>query len=137
MSVALFSQAKKSEYGIAQPSSCIVGYNILNKRYVRTMFDNSIVHETSPEANWNRRTGRQADAQDNILSQADTLTENKTLFLGFDTIEINQKQLISKVSSKMQNTILLLCSYYFYPTSQLTRLVTTIADRFAKDKSYK
>ena len=43
------------------------------------MFDNSIVNETSPEANWNRQTGqagRQADAQDYILSQADALTKN-------------------------------------------------------------
>ena len=41
------------------------------------MFDNSIVNETSPEANWNRRTGGQADAQDYVLSQADALTKNK------------------------------------------------------------
>ena len=27
------------------------------------MFDNSIVNETSPEANWNRQAGRQADRQ--------------------------------------------------------------------------
>ena len=44
------------------------------------MFDNSIVNETSPEANWNRQTGGQADrqtgAQDYVLSQADALTKN-------------------------------------------------------------
>ena len=42
------------------------------------MFDNSIVNETSPEANWNRQTGqtdRQTGAQDYVLSQADALTK--------------------------------------------------------------
>ena len=34
--MALFSQAKKSEFGMAQLSSCIAGFNILNKHYVRT-----------------------------------------------------------------------------------------------------
>ena len=42
------------------------------------MVDVSIVNETSPEANWNRQTGRQADAQDHILSQADALTKNRS-----------------------------------------------------------
>ena len=36
------------------------------------MFDNSIVNETSPEANWNRRM---TDAQDHVLSQNDALTK--------------------------------------------------------------
>ena len=40
------------------------------------MFDNSIVNETSPEANWNRQADRQAGAQDYVLSQADALTKN-------------------------------------------------------------
>ena len=47
------------------------------------MFDNSIVNETSPEANWNRQIGqagrqtdRQTGAQDYVLSQADALTKN-------------------------------------------------------------
>ena len=39
----------------------------------------SIVNETSPEANWNRRTGGQADRrtgeQDHVLSQAYALTK--------------------------------------------------------------
>ena len=35
------------------------------------MLDISIVNETSPEANWNRQTGRQTDTQDHVLSQAD------------------------------------------------------------------
>ena len=39
------------------------------------MVDVSIGNETSPEANWNRQTGRQADAQDHVLSQADALTK--------------------------------------------------------------
>ena len=47
------------------------------------MVDVSIVNETSPEANWNRRTGRQADRrtgeQDHVLSQVDALT--KKIFL--------------------------------------------------------
>ena len=33
MSVALFSQIKKSECGIAQPSSSIAGDNVLNEQY--------------------------------------------------------------------------------------------------------
>ena len=41
------------------------------------MFDNNIVNETSPEANWNRQTG----AQDYVLSPADTLNKNRTWFL--------------------------------------------------------
>ena len=44
------------------------------------MFDNSIVNETSPEANWNGQAGRQTGAQDYVLSQADALT--KKLFFG-------------------------------------------------------
>ena len=35
-----------------------------------------IVNETSPEANWNMQTDRQADRQDHLLSQADALTKN-------------------------------------------------------------
>ena len=49
-----------------------------NKRYVRRMFDNSIVNETSPEANWNRQTG-QTGAQDYVLSQADALTKKQSI----------------------------------------------------------
>ena len=36
MSVALLSQAKKSECGTAQPNSCIADDNVLNERYART-----------------------------------------------------------------------------------------------------
>ena len=36
MSVALHSQARKSECCIAQTSSCIARFNVLNMRYVRT-----------------------------------------------------------------------------------------------------
>ena len=36
LSVALLSQAKKSECGMAQPSFCIAGFNVPNKQYVRT-----------------------------------------------------------------------------------------------------
>ena len=47
------------------------------------MFDNSIVNETSPEANWNRQTGgqagRQADTQYYVLSQTDALTKNSSM----------------------------------------------------------
>ena len=35
LSVTLLSQAKKSECGIVQPSSCIARYNVPNKMYVR------------------------------------------------------------------------------------------------------
>ena len=41
-----------------------------------TMVNVTIVNKTSPEANWNRQEGRQADTQDHILSQADALTKN-------------------------------------------------------------
>ena len=47
------------------------------------MVNVSIVNETSPKANWNRRTDRQADRQtgeqDHVLSQADALTKNETI----------------------------------------------------------
>ena len=36
LSGAVLSQAKKSECGMAQPSSCIARFNVLNKWYVRT-----------------------------------------------------------------------------------------------------
>ena len=36
LSVALLSQAEKSECGMAQPSSLIAGLSVLNKWYVRT-----------------------------------------------------------------------------------------------------
>ena len=35
MRVALISQAKKSEYDTAQPSSCIAGDNVLNEWYAK------------------------------------------------------------------------------------------------------
>ena len=42
------------------------------------MIDVSIVPKTSQEANnWNGQTGRQADGQDHVLSQADALTKEK------------------------------------------------------------
>ena len=34
--MALLSQARKSECGMAQTSSCIAGFNVLNMRYVKT-----------------------------------------------------------------------------------------------------
>ena len=43
------------------------------------MLDDSIVTETSQEANWNRQAGRQADGQDHVLSQADALTKKDML----------------------------------------------------------
>ena len=36
MSVALLSQARKSECGIAQPNFSIAGGNVLNEQYART-----------------------------------------------------------------------------------------------------
>ena len=39
------------------------------------MVDISIVTETSQEANWNGKAGRQADGQDHVLSQADALSK--------------------------------------------------------------
>ena len=44
------------------------------------MLDISIVNETSPEANWNRQAGRQADGHDHVLSQADALTKKRISF---------------------------------------------------------
>ena len=38
--MALLSQARKSECGMAQMSSCIAGFNVLNMRYVRTTAGN-------------------------------------------------------------------------------------------------
>ena len=46
MSVALLSQSKKSEFGIAQPSSCIAGHNVLNKRTASPTAKNSIPERT-------------------------------------------------------------------------------------------
>ena len=40
MSVALLSQAKKSECGISQPNSSIDVYNVLTERYARTTAKN-------------------------------------------------------------------------------------------------
>ena len=55
----------------------------------------SIVNNTSQEANWNgRRTGRQADGQDHVLSQADALTKKmatnlvKRIFIYFCEITV-------------------------------------------------
>ena len=38
--MALLSQARKSECGMAQTSSCIAWFNVLNMRYVRTTAGN-------------------------------------------------------------------------------------------------
>ena len=38
--MALLSQARKSECGMAQTSSCIAGFNVLNMWYVRTTAGN-------------------------------------------------------------------------------------------------
>ena len=46
MGVALLSQSKKSEFGIAQPSSCIAGHNVLNKRTASPTAKNSITERT-------------------------------------------------------------------------------------------
>ena len=46
MSVALLSKSKKSECGIAQPSSCIAGHNVLNKRTASPTAKNSIPERT-------------------------------------------------------------------------------------------
>ena len=46
MSVALLSQSNKSEFGIAQPSSCIAGHNVLNKRTASPTAKNSIPERT-------------------------------------------------------------------------------------------
>ena len=43
------------------------------------MLDNSIVNETSQEANWNGQTDRRTDGQDHVLSQADALTKKHIL----------------------------------------------------------
>ena len=39
--------------------------------------------KTTSEANWNRQAGRQTDAQDHVLSQADALTKNQGHLSGF------------------------------------------------------
>ena len=46
MSVALLSQSKKSECGIAHPSSCIAGDNILNDRTASPTVKSSIPEHT-------------------------------------------------------------------------------------------
>ena len=46
MSVALLSESYKSEFGIAQGSSCIAGHNVLNKRTASPTAKNSIPERT-------------------------------------------------------------------------------------------
>ena len=46
MSVVLLSQSNKSELGITQPSSCIAGHNVLNKRTASPTAKNSIPERT-------------------------------------------------------------------------------------------
>ena len=55
------------------------------------MVDVSIVNETSPEANWNRQTGRRTGAQDYVLSQADALTKNDSVDGDDENDEYNEK----------------------------------------------
>ena len=49
LSVALLSQAKKSDCGMAQPSSCICGNNVLNKRYARTTPRNQGINQSEAQ----------------------------------------------------------------------------------------
>ena len=43
--MALLSQARKSECGIAQTSSCTARFNVLNMRYVRTTAGNQDLNQ--------------------------------------------------------------------------------------------
>ena len=57
-----------------------IGRRLLNTlEHFLTMFDNSIVNKTSPEANWNRQT----NGKDHALSKFDALTkkEDKNMIL--------------------------------------------------------
>ena len=56
MSVALLSQAKKSECGMAHLSSCIAGFNVLNKRYDRTTTRNQAVRQLDAKKSGYRMT---------------------------------------------------------------------------------
>ena len=71
MSVALLSQSKKSEFGIAQPSSCIAGHNVLNKRTASPTAKNSI-----PECTyWSQTFGTgQTDRQTHTHTHTQTHT---------------------------------------------------------------
>ena len=57
MSVALLSQAKKSEFGTIQPNSSIVNDNVLNERYARTTA--TAETHTHTKLCTNRQTNRQ------------------------------------------------------------------------------
>ena len=62
MSVALLSQAKKSECGIAQPSSSIDGDNVLTERYASTTAKNQALNHCDHSKNLghtHRQTHRQ------------------------------------------------------------------------------
>ena len=58
MSVALLSQAKKSECGTAQPNSCIADDNGLNEWYARTT-TSAETHTTYKI--WYRQTDKQTE----------------------------------------------------------------------------
>ena len=51
MSVALLSQAKKSECGIAQPCSSIAVYNVLTEPYARTTAKNQGLNQCDHSKN--------------------------------------------------------------------------------------
>ena len=97
LSVALLSQAKQSECGTVH----FLGLESFRTLYnTPQLLDVSIVNETSLEANWNRRTGRQTDGKDRVLSQADAQTKN----------EVNISNMLN-ITGKMQTRSLRLRAY--------------------------
>ena len=64
------------------------------------MLDVSNVNETSPEANWNRQTGRQADRQANLCVGRLRLQKQDQLFIGSKLDLLNKSEInISKFNS--------------------------------------
>ena len=83
MSVALLSQSNKSEFGIAQASSCIAGHNVLNKRTASPTAKNSIPERTywSPTLGTGQTSGAKSQKcfwHPEVLGQ---LLSAKTLFV--------------------------------------------------------
>ena len=58
MSVALLSQGKKSEYGTAQPYTCIDDDNVMNERYARAT---ATAESHTTKFGTNKQTNKQTD----------------------------------------------------------------------------
>ena len=76
MSVALLSQAKKSECGTAQRNSCIADDNVLNKQYARTTSTEETIRiQTLVQTD--RQTDRKAGHR--VAPQLKNILQNKNL----------------------------------------------------------